>query len=205
MPINLTQASDDTSQVLQKILRSQEILQRGQDVLQLDVSELRKETEEHRSRELDACFESTHSDSLSHRREKPIVKDYIAEDLFCMACGSHKEVSIVHILKTKKDCARNNVKWAEQDDISNFLTLCGTKGKEDTCHDLFDKFKLGFCYHEVECNWKIMSQNRLNGSPADLRSNPHRAILHTHLKESISAIAYFNTDHKKRSTVQAGQ
>ena len=187
--INLTQASGDTSQVLQKILHSQEILQLDVSHVAVAVSELRKETDEHRSRELDACFESTHSDSLSHRHEKPIVKAYIVEDLFCMACGSHTEVSIAHILKTKQDCARNNVKWAEREDISNFLTLCGSKGKEDTCHDLFDNFKLGFCYHEDEHNWKIVSENRLNGRPADLRSNPHRAILHTHLAKVIKKLA----------------
>jgi hypothetical protein len=68
----------------------------------------------------------------------------------CAVCGTQDNVSVVHILKHKEDCAALTVEWG----ASNFIALCGTDGEVGTCHSYFDNFQMSFVY--VEGFWRVV-------------------------------------------------
>ena len=143
---------------------------------------------------LKACFLEQGSDSVSDSAsvlsgdtrastmEIADNKKHIRELLGtkCMVCGSEKDVAVAHILKKASHCQSFGVTYYNKNsqDMSNWLMLCGRRGKGNTCHHLFDSYEMGFCMKDRR--WYAYGGVK-DGEQVTLRSNPHRTVLQAHL------------------------
>ncbi|KAJ9435990.1 hypothetical protein DIPPA_14020 [Diplonema papillatum] len=130
-----------------------------------------------------------------------IVQGFGGMPLRCMVCGKVSEksgdVTVAHILKTEEACRKFGVTWIHENDLSNWLALCGkfSTEYEQTCHYKFDAKTMGFVHDNSEenpLNWKVVEHiGEQDGSKklkvtrvVELKkSNPHRCILHAHMEE----------------------
>ena len=108
-------------------------------------------------------------------------------DRKCVVCGvdptANRLISCVHILNSAKACKTLLIKWTKR----NFLALCGSYGDEGSCHDAFDKGKMSFMHISGESTlWKVIGGGPdLHNRIVDLKSNPYKRTLHTHLARCI--------------------
>ena len=110
----------------------------------------------------------------------------------CMVCGSEKDVAVAHILKKASHCQSFMAYYDKNSkDMSNWLMLCGTRGKVNACHHLFDSYEMGFCMKDGE--WYAYGGVK-DGEQVALRSNPHRTVLQAHL-----AMVMKNLEEKKQA------
>ena len=98
----------------------------------------------------------------------------------CMVCGSENDVVVAHILKKASHCKSFSVAYYDKNskDMSNWLMLCGTRGKVNACHHLFESYKMGF--YVKDNHWYAYGGVK-DGAQVTLRSNPHRTVLQAHL------------------------
>jgi hypothetical protein len=105
----------------------------------------------------------------------------------CAVCEAKSEanrvISCAHILNSRVACTQLGIEWNER----NFLYLCGTCGDEGSCHDAFDKGKMSFMHVSGDTTlWKVIGGGPdRHGRTVDLKSNPYKRTLHTHLARCV--------------------
>ncbi len=106
----------------------------------------------------------------------------------CFVCQTQEDISNAHILKTEEQCKSLGLKY----DRSNFLFLCGSRGKVGTCHHLFDLFQMSFVQtidtpQDSIMTWQVVGGGHFHGRIVDFPSRPHRRALHAHFLKAYQS------------------
>ena len=115
----------------------------------------------------------------------------------CVACGTRTELSCAHILRTRKDAVILGQKF---EDDSNFLPLCGSRGRQKTCHDAFDTNKLCFVAvpngeddDDAACTrqWVVLTREeyRKDVKCVTIPTGPSRRLLHVHARRFFGLLS----------------
>jgi hypothetical protein len=95
----------------------------------------------------------------------------------CAICDRTDNLSVAHILKSSEQCANLKIPW----DNSNFITLCGYKGQDTTCHHYFDTFQVSFLHIKgYDLNRWVVAGGPHHGKLVTLATYPRKRALHAH-------------------------
>jgi hypothetical protein len=119
----------------------------------------------------------------------------------CVFCGREDNLTMAHLICELDPVTKDIINFSffgkptYRDDIDtksprNFLRLCGTKGEQGTCHDLFDCFKLSLIYDQFNKDYVIFSidkNHNLNNKRIRLDEEfpPYRRLLCWRFKRAL--------------------
>ena len=119
----------------------------------------------------------------------------------CWVCGIHPDncvqLSRAHVIPHRAALLKLGLSGCGS---ANFIVLCGTKGENGTCHDLFDHHEMSFVHKptlvgQVEdmTKWTVVGGGdkkhvdggNICGRQVTLPSRPHRRAIYSHLKHAL--------------------
>ena len=107
--------------------------------------------------------------------EVRLMRKTYKEENTCMFCGCNsgtKELSIAHIVPSKSSAINvvfgrdnNYVDDVKLESTQNFLVLCGSHGRQGTCHNAYDNLKISLYFNISEgvYRWYIAKDANVHG------------------------------------------